>query len=103
MVTHIMKTTLDLPDHLLIEAKAVAARRRTTLKDMVTRSLRREIGIPEMPTALPSDSPFEIGELGYLVIKKRPGSSPVTPDAIRVVQDEIEGEDLRRTTNPVGQ
>ena len=38
-----MKTTLDLPDELLIEAKAVAARRRITLKDMVAHALRREI------------------------------------------------------------
>jgi hypothetical protein len=35
-----MKTTLDLPDDLLREAKVVAARRKTTLKDLVTRSLR---------------------------------------------------------------
>ena len=38
-----MKTTLDLEDELLIEAKAVAARRRTTLKAMVEHALRREI------------------------------------------------------------
>ncbi|MFZ0710112.1 MAG: hypothetical protein WAM53_08750 [Terrimicrobiaceae bacterium] len=39
-----MKTTLDLPDDLLIAAKRAAAERRTTLKEMVTHSLRREIG-----------------------------------------------------------
>ena len=37
-----MKTTLDLPDDLLIEAKAVAARRRITLKDLVAPALRRK-------------------------------------------------------------
>lgn len=40
-----MKTTLDLPDELLIEAKATAARRRTTLRSIVEHALRREIGI----------------------------------------------------------
>jgi hypothetical protein len=30
-----MKTTLDLPDDLLIEAKSIAARRRISLKAMV--------------------------------------------------------------------
>ena len=39
-----MKTTIDLPGDLFIEAKATAARRRTTLKELITRSLRREIG-----------------------------------------------------------
>lgn len=38
-----MKTTLDLDDALLIEAKAVAARRRTTLRAMVEHALRREL------------------------------------------------------------
>ena len=38
-----MKTTLDLDDNLLIEAKAVAARRRTTLRAMVEHALRREL------------------------------------------------------------
>jgi hypothetical protein len=38
-----MKTTLDLPEDLLIEAKTVAAQRRTTLKAIVENALRREL------------------------------------------------------------
>jgi hypothetical protein len=38
-----MKTTLDLDDALLIEAKTLGARRRTTLKAIVEGALRREI------------------------------------------------------------
>jgi hypothetical protein len=38
-----MKTTLELPDALLIEAKTAAARRRTTLRALVESALRREI------------------------------------------------------------
>ena len=38
-----MKTTLDLDDDLLMAAKALAVRRRTTLKAMVEHALRREI------------------------------------------------------------
>ena len=41
-MTH-MKTTLDLDDDLLVEAKAVAARRRITLRAMVEHALRREL------------------------------------------------------------
>ena len=64
-----MKTTLDLPDDLLIEAKAVAARRRTTLKEMVTRSLRREIGQLENAET-PARGPFAKGINGLPVIGK---------------------------------
>ena len=38
-----MKTTLDLPDDLLMEAKTLAVRRKTTLKALVESALRREI------------------------------------------------------------
>ena len=38
-----MKTTIELPDQLLIDAKAAAVRRRTTLKAMIEHALTREI------------------------------------------------------------
>lgn len=38
-----MKTTVELPDELLIEAKAMAARRRTTLRAILEHALRREL------------------------------------------------------------
>jgi hypothetical protein len=45
-----MKTTLELPDALLIEAKSAAARRRTTLRALMESALRREL----FPTSAPS-------------------------------------------------
>jgi len=39
-----MKTTIDLPDDLLIEAKKRAAETRTTIRALVERGLRRELG-----------------------------------------------------------
>jgi hypothetical protein len=36
-----MKTTIDLPDELLIEAKKRAAEERTSLRKLVTRGLRQ--------------------------------------------------------------
>jgi hypothetical protein len=42
IVTH-MKTTVELPDDLLAEAKAMALRNRTTLKALLTRALEREL------------------------------------------------------------
>lgn len=68
IVTHIMKTTLDLPDDLLIAAKALAALRKTTLKAMVEHALRREIAPQEN---LAPDSPYESGPFGILSLKKR--------------------------------
>lgn len=38
-----MKTTLDLPEDVLIRAKVYAAQHRTTLKELVTEGLRRVI------------------------------------------------------------
>ena len=38
-----MKTTIELPDDLLIAAKKRAAETRTTLRELVERSLRREL------------------------------------------------------------
>jgi hypothetical protein len=42
MVSH-MKTTIDLPDDLLIEAKKRAAETRTTLRKIFERGLRSEL------------------------------------------------------------
>lgn len=38
-----MKTTVDIPDSLLAEAKELAARRRTTLRALVERGLREVV------------------------------------------------------------
>lgn len=89
-----MKTTLDLPDDLLIAAKQVAARRRTTLREMVTRSLRREIGLEE-PLAFPQDSPYEISEFGLPRLKKRPGQEAITSEMIYKMLEDTEDDGAR--------
>ncbi len=45
MVNH-MKTTVDLPDDLLVSAKKMAAESRTTLRELFERGLRRELARP---------------------------------------------------------
>ncbi len=45
-----MKTTIELPDELLIEAKKRAAETRSTLKEIIERALRRELAAsPKRP------------------------------------------------------
>ncbi len=46
-----MKTTIDLPEELLVAAKKKAAEERTSLRSLVTRGLRRELesGEPDRP------------------------------------------------------
>lgn len=41
-----MKTTIDLPDDLVLQAKTVALSRKTTLRSLVLRGLQREIQSP---------------------------------------------------------
>ena len=65
-----MKTTLELPDDLFREAKATAAKRRTTLKSLFTRALERELRREQ--SAQDADF-FEIDEDGWPVLK-RPAS-----------------------------
>ncbi len=87
-----MKTTLELPDDLLIAAKQAAIRRRTTLKELIMRSLRREIGFDQAP-AFAADSPYEISEIGLPRLKKR--GAVVTVEQINSRLEEADAEDFR--------
>jgi hypothetical protein len=54
-----MKTTIDLPDSLLYQAKVAAARRRTTLKDLVVEGLERVIQSPTASVVAPASAPAD--------------------------------------------
>jgi Arc/MetJ family transcription regulator len=58
-----MKTKVDLPDALLLVAKALAAQRKTTLKAMVEHALRREVAPQEN---LAANSSYEVGPFDIL-------------------------------------
>lgn len=46
-----MKTTVDIPDPLLDEAKQVASRERTTVRALIEEGLRRVLGERKRPKA----------------------------------------------------
>ncbi|MGV3757113.1 MAG: type II toxin-antitoxin system VapB family antitoxin [Verrucomicrobiota bacterium] len=82
-----MKTTLDIDDDLLIEAKAVAVRRRTTLKALVEHALQREIQPSAVPSNIASNDLIEISPYG-LPRLKRQGTGTVTTEMVRQLMDE---------------
>jgi len=78
-----MRTSIDLPDELLREAKIAAVNRGVTLREFVTEALDRELhGTPASPKGL--DFP--------LIRSGVPGSLRITTEDVRRVEEE---DDLR--------
>jgi hypothetical protein len=78
-----MRTSIDLPDELLREAKIAAVNRGVTLREFVTEALDRELhGTPASPKRL--DFP--------LIRSGVPGSLRITTEDVRRVEEE---DDLR--------
>ena len=92
-----MKTTLELDDALFIEAKSIAAQRRTTFKALVEHALRRELR-PTAEIANPDPEKFEIGPLGLPVLKRRAGQKATTLEEVRRIEQEIDDEEFQRAT-----
>ncbi len=80
-----MKTTLELDDDLLIEAKAAAVHRRTTLKAMVEHALRRELAPP-----LGSSGAFATGASGLPCLHKRGPANPNAELHRRLAEGDVE-------------
>jgi hypothetical protein len=93
-----MKTTLDLPDDLLMEAKTLAVRRKTTLKALVESALRREIR-PAAEIANPDPEKFEVGPLGFLVLKRKPGET-ITLNMLQAIENQLDDEEFQRAIHP---
>jgi predicted DNA-binding ribbon-helix-helix protein len=82
-----MKTTLELPDELFTEAKAMAARRRTTLKALFTRALEKELRGQTSQMTVPGRVIKDSS--GWPVLQReRTPKTPVTESFIRGLRDE---------------
>jgi len=81
-----MKTTMDLDDELFLEAKAVAARRRVTLKSMMEHALRREISAAPYPRS--EEVCYTVDEAGVPTLKRPAGVKVSAADVRRIMEDE---------------
>lgn len=72
-----MRTTVELPDELFAEAKAVALRRRVSLKTLFTRALERELRGPIGETR---QDRFRIDESGWPVLRVAEDEATVISD-----------------------
>jgi hypothetical protein len=85
-----MKTTLELPDDLLTEAKAVAARRHTTLKAIMEHALRRELG--DLPArSRRAQARIIVNERGFPVLRRQ-GQGRLTSEMVYTMQESGELE-----------
>ena len=76
-----MKTTIELPDGLLRAAKAMAARRGTTLKAIITHALEREVH-----HVVAANDIFELDEDGLPHLPAR--GARVTSDLVARLDEE---------------
>ncbi len=93
-----MKTTLDLPDDLLLEAKTVAARRKTTLRAVVESALRRELHPAGESEGIESQT-FEVGPYGILRLKRAAGET-ISLEEIESIGRELDDEEFKRSLHP---
>ena len=76
MASH-MKTTIDLPDSLLEQAKRVAARRSTTVKALVESGLRKELRLRS------EQAKFELRDASFRGRGLRPEARGLSWEALR--------------------
>jgi len=81
-----MKTTLELPDALLMEVKAVAVRRRTTMRSIIEHAVRRELG-ELAPAKKEQEVLTEVNAYGFPIMKRR-GRGRITSEMVYALQDQ---------------
>lgn len=85
-----MRSTIDMPDSLMRAAKARAAERGESLKDLVNRAIAHELGMPSAPRA-------KTGRVTLpLIARDAEPTVLVTNDDIETAFD---AEDIERHTN----
>lgn len=103
-----MKTTLDLPEELVREAKLRALMQGRTLRDLVTEVLRQGLGMAPVATPPPptQDQPSVVvtGPMGLPVIRCRadaPAGSMGVRDLLALEQTALTADDALHAEHPV--
>jgi hypothetical protein len=100
-----MKTTLDLPDELVLQAKLRAVMQGRTLRDLMADFIRQGLGlVPNDPNAKQETSPqddsiIEVGSNGIPVFRCRPDTSQTIektsiPELLALEQQILDEGDL---------
>jgi len=79
-----MRTTVEIPDALLQQAKLAAVEQRTTLKELITKGLDAILNKQPKPEGKRLEFPLYKG--------KNPGSLNLTDDMIRKLEEEEDWE-----------
>ncbi len=101
-----MKTTLDLPNDLLREAKLRAVMQGSTLKDLITDFIRQGLGLgaSKPADALAASSMVYTGPNGLPVVRCRadaPASRASLLELLALEQKTLAEEDLHHVGHPV--
>jgi hypothetical protein len=98
-----MKTTLDLPDHLMQRVKQRALQQGRPIKELVADYIRQGLhGIPGAPLQ-PSDRVVELDATGMPLFRPDPSFSGPPIDlatALQLEQDALSKEDRQRAGLP---
>jgi hypothetical protein len=86
-----MRTTIDMPTSLMRAAKARAAERGETLKDLVNRAVAHEVG-------LPATAKGKTGRATLPLIAR--DAAPAVLVTNEDIADAFDAEDTERYTNP---
>lgn len=85
-----MRTTIDMPTALMRAAKARAAARGESLKELVARAVAHEVGLPEAPRG-------KAGRVTLPLIGR--GSAPTVLVTNDDIETALEAEDVERHTH----
>ena len=85
-----MRTTIDMPNPLMRAAKARAAERGESLKELVNRAIAHEVGLPNGPRA-------KAGHVSLPLIGR--DAEPTVLVTNEDIEDAFEAEDIERHAN----
>ncbi len=98
-----MKTTLDLPDEIVLEMKLRALMQGRTLRDLAADFLRQGLGMaaPKQAISAPQDLPFDIGADGIPIFQgsaDTPAAHMRIEQLLQLEQDALHSEDMKRAS-----